>query len=130
MATRLPLDELPLVMARNHGILLTGEKTQEGIQLLASAAATSFPGSIGASLCLMDVAGHRTGSTDAVVASVDASQCDLSEGPCTTAWAVSRTIASADIGREPRWPRLAAAAADLDVHAMVVAPLKSGADGR
>lgn len=50
----------------------------------------------------------------------------IEEKACVTAWARPRTVRSPDLRCDPRWPRLGAAVAGLDVRAVVSAPLMSG----
>src|SRR5919107_635881 len=69
MAQQLPLDELSTVIARIQGLLLTEEKVNSAVRLLAQAAKESVPGTIGAGVSLLDSRGRRTSSgyTDKIV---------------------------------------------------------------
>lgn len=54
---------------------------------------------------------------------LDALQHDLTEGPCFDAAAQQETILVRDLVHDARWPRLRAAAAELDVVSMLCVPL-------
>jgi hypothetical protein len=83
MAHRIPLDELSLVIARIKGLLLTEEKVDRAVQLLAEAIRDTIPRTTGAGVSLLDDQGRRTshGATDAVVEQADTAQYDLGQGP-------------------------------------------------
>jgi hypothetical protein len=93
MSSQLPLDELSLVFARLKGLLLTEEKVDRAVQLLAEAARDAIPGTSGAGVSLLNDQGRRTsqGATDAIVEQADVAQYELGEGPCLTAWASDET---------------------------------------
>lgn len=128
MAQQLPLDELSTVIARIQGLLLTEEKVNSAVRLLAQAAKESVPGTIGAGVSLMDARGRRTSSgyTDGIVAEADATQYERGEGPCLTAWATEKPVLLQDIRVETRWPDWRRAVAGLPVRSVVSAPLIAG----
>jgi hypothetical protein len=88
MAKKLPLDELSGAIGRIRRLLLTGEKVDAAVEVLARAIKDSVPGTIGAGVSMLDPQGRRTSyaATDRVVEQADALQYELGEGPCLTAW--------------------------------------------
>lgn len=125
MVQKLPLDELSATIARIKGLLLTEEKVDRAVQLLAKAIKDAVPGTIGAGVSLLDSGGRRTssGSTDRMVEEADALQYELGEGPCLTAWAAEETVLIEDVRTDPRWPEWSAAVSGLPVRSVVSAPL-------
>ena len=128
MEQRLPLDELSLAIGRIKGLLLTEEKVDRAVQLLARAIKDAIPGTVGAGVSLLDAQGRRTsaGFTDHVVKQADALQYELGLGPCLTAWAAEETVLVDDVRTDPRWPQCSAAVATLPIRSVVSAPLISG----
>jgi GAF domain-containing protein len=125
---QLPLDELSTVIARIQGLLLTEEKANTAVRLLARAAKESVPGTIGAGVSLLDARGRRTSSgyTDGIVSQADAIQYECGEGPCLTAWAAEETVLATDLTSEDRWPEWRNRVAGLPVLSVVSAPLMAG----
>lgn len=125
MDRKLPLDELSLVIARIEGLLLTAEKVDRAVQLLAQAIKDAVPGTVGAGVSLLDSRGRRTsnGATDRVVEEADALQYQLGQGPCLTAWAAEETVIIQDVRTDLRWPQWSAAAASLPIRSVVSTPL-------
>lgn len=128
MAQQLPLDELSTVVARIQELLLTEEKVNTAVRLLAQAAKEAVPGTIGAGVSLMDSLGRRTSSgyTDRIVGEADAAQYECGEGPCLTAWATEQSVLVTDLHGEPRWPQWRRAVATFPVRSVVSAPLIAG----
>jgi GAF domain-containing protein len=128
MAQQLPLDELSTVIARIQGLLLTEEKVNTAVRLLAQAAKESVPGTIGAGVSLLNARGRRisSGYTDRIVAQTDALQYEYGEGPCLTAWATEKPVLLQDIREESRWPDWRRAVQGLPVRSVVSAPLIAG----
>jgi GAF domain-containing protein len=128
MDQRLPLDELSTAIGRIKGLLLTEEKVDRAVQLLARAIKDAIPGTVGAGASLLDARGRRTsaGFTDRVVKQADALQYELGQGPCLTAWAAEETVLVDDVRTDLRWPQWSAAVAALPVSSVVSAPLISG----
>jgi GAF domain-containing protein len=128
MDRKLPLDELSLVIARIEGLLLTAEKVDRAVQLLAQAIKDAVPGTVGAGVSLMDSRGHRTsrGATDRVVEQADTLQYELGQGPCLTAWAAEETVLIDDVRQDPRWPLWSAAVASLPIRSVISTPLIAG----
>lgn len=121
MEQNLPLDELSTVIGRIKGMLLTEEKVDRAVQLLARAIKDAIPGTVGAGVSLLDSRGRRTsaGFTDAVVQRADALQYELGQGPCLTAWAAEETVLVDDVRTDPRWPQWSEAVAALPVRAVL-----------
>ncbi|MBT2519607.1 GAF and ANTAR domain-containing protein [Arthrobacter sp. ISL-28] len=127
MSSQLPLDELSLVFARLKGLLLTEEKVDRAVQLLAEAAKDAIPGTSGAGVSLLNDQGRRTsrGATDAIVEQADVVQYELGEGPCLTAWASDETVVVEDVASDGRWPLWSQAVASLPVRSVVSTPLRT-----
>jgi putative methionine-R-sulfoxide reductase with GAF domain len=128
MPQQLPLDELTLAVSRINGLLLTEEKVDRAVQLLAEGVRDAFPSSSGAGVSLMDEQGHRTstGATDGLVIEADEAQYELGEGPCLTAWATERTVVIHDVLAEDRWPLWSQAVRDLSIRSVISSPLMAG----
>lgn len=128
MSPQLPLDELTTALARIKGLLLTEEKVDRAVQLLAEGIRDAFPGSSGAGVSLLDEQGRRTstGATDEVVLLADQAQYELGQGPCLTAWATERTVVIHDMSVEDRWPLWSQAIRDISIRSVISAPLMSG----
>jgi GAF domain-containing protein len=124
----LPLDELSTAVDRIKGLLLTEEKVDRAVQLLARAIKDAVPGTIGAGVSLMDARGRQTsaGFTDRVVQRADALQYELGQGPCLTAWAAEETVLVDDVRTDPRWPQWSAAVSTLPIRSVVSAALVTG----
>ncbi|MFP5366672.1 MAG: GAF domain-containing protein [Actinomycetes bacterium] len=128
MPQQLPLDELTLALARINGLLLTQEKVDRAVQLLAEGIRDAFPGTSGAGVSLLDEQGRRTstGATDPVVLAADAAQYELAQGPCLTAWSTERTVVVPDVATDDRWPLWSQAVADLAIRSVISTPLMAG----
>ncbi len=124
----LPLtDELAGVFARMSGLLLSEETVETALGVLSSLAQETVPGSSGAGVSMIH--GRRrtsSGSTDARVEEADALQYQLDEGPCLTAAATRQLVRIDDLSTDARWPKWAAAALPLGLHAAMSAPLVAG----
>lgn len=128
MSVELPLaDEITAVFARASRLLLTEETVAHALRLITDAATMAVPGAKGAGLTLMDNSGRRqtAAASDAVVATADALQYELGEGPCISAWASGETVVATDLATEIRWPRWAPAAAALGISSSISSPLLS-----
>jgi hypothetical protein len=66
---QLPLDDLTAAIARIRGLLLTEEKVDRAVSLLAGAIKESMPGTPGTGVPGMDAEGKRTSSasTDLII---------------------------------------------------------------
>lgn len=125
-----PLDDLTAAVARIRGLLLSQEKADRAVSLLAQAIKETMPGAPGTGASLLDPAGGliSSGSTDAVVRQADAAQYELREGPCLMAWAAEEVVIVHDVHTDGRWPRWASAVAGLPVRSVASAPLLAGKD--
>jgi GAF domain-containing protein len=121
----LPLDELTFNLARLRGLLLTQEKVDRAVQLLAEGIRDAFPGSSGVGVTLVDEDGHGTscGATDPVVLKADAAQYESGQGPCLLAWESQRPVVVHDAGADNRWPLWSPAAKDLSIRSVISSPL-------
>jgi GAF domain-containing protein len=128
--SRLPLDSLTMTIARIQGLLLTEEKVDRAVHLLAQAIKDSMPGASGTGVSLLDSGGRRTSSgfTDALVKRADAAQYELGEGPCLTAWATEQVVIINDLHTDERWPAWKSAMATLPIRSVISAPLLAGKD--
>lgn len=128
MVQQLPLDELTGVIARIRGLLLTEQKVDRAVQLLARAIKETLPGTVGSGVSLLDSRGRRvsSGYTDSVVKHADAAQYETGQGPCLTAWAAEETVLVQDIAADGRWPEWSAAISGLPVRSVVSVPLLAG----
>jgi GAF domain-containing protein len=128
MPQQLPLDDLTLAMARINNMLLTEEKVDRAVQLLAEGIRDAFPASSGAGVSLLDETGTRTstGATDPVVLEADSAQYELGQGPCLSAWASERTVVIEDVLTDDRWPLWSRAVRDLSIRSVISSPLMSG----
>ncbi|GGJ22815.1 GAF and ANTAR domain-containing protein [Paenarthrobacter histidinolovorans] len=124
----LPLAELTLTLARVKGLLLTEEKVDRAVQLLAEGIRDAFPESAGAGVSLLDERGRRTsaGATGPLVIQADQAQYELDEGPCLTAWATERTVILYDTGVEDRWPLWTPTAKGLAIASAISVPMTAG----
>ena len=117
-------DELAAVFARMSGLLLSQETVESALGLVSSLAQETVPGSAGAGVSIIDERRRTSsGSTDARVMEADNLQYDLDEGPCLAAAAQRQLIRIDDLRDDGRWPRWAAAAAELGLRAAMSAPM-------
>lgn len=125
MPKQLPFDELTYTLARVKDLLLTQEKVDRAVQLLAEGIRDAFPGSLGAGVSLLDGQGRRTstGATDAAVLQADLAQYTLGQGPCLTAWATGRTVLIHEVAVDGRWPLWSRAVVGLPVRSVISSPL-------
>jgi GAF domain-containing protein len=129
-AVDLPLaTELSAVFARAHGMLLTEERVENALTLLAALAHDTLgPDTVGAGITMLGADGERISraATGELVARADGLQYELGEGPCLTAWAGRTLVRVDDTEGDARWPRWAAAAAGLGLRSVLSAPLVAG----
>ncbi len=125
MPSNLPLNELSLLFARLHRMLLTEETATPAVRRLAEAARETIPGSAGAGVSLIDCHGRRTstGATDQLVTAADDLQYRLGNGPCLDAWSGAAPVRSPDLANEDRWPEWSRAAAGMGIHSVLSVPL-------
>ena len=126
MAQDLPLaDELAAVFARLSGLLLSQETVHSSLQLVATLAHETIPGSVGAGVTLVDELGARksAGATTSQTLRADQLQYDLDEGPCLAAWRDRALVRVGDTGTDSRFPNWGRSARDLGLRASLSAPL-------
>jgi GAF domain-containing protein len=68
------------------------------------------------------------GESDPLIRAADRLQYDLGEGPCIEAATTTRTMLSADLATDPRWPRWGPAAVELGFRSILSAELHTGGD--
>lgn len=94
------------------------------LQLVVALAAVSVPGAAGVSLALARGGVLRTVATsNGALATMDAVQEHLGQGPSLTAVAEGRRVHVPSIGEEERWPELSARATELGVRAILATPV-------
>lgn len=93
---------------------------------VATYAVQAIPGADGAGLTLLE-----NDRADTIVATapfvneIDAIQYGIGQGPCISAATEGRTMLSASLGADPRWPRFGGRIARLGVHSVVSLPLQT-----
>ncbi|UQX89293.1 GAF and ANTAR domain-containing protein [Jatrophihabitans telluris] len=96
---------------------------------VARAAVHAIPGTQGAGVTLLRLGESADrvqclGASDPFVEQVDVIQYELmDEGPCITAAQLGRTVVSAEIGQDGRWPRFGPRVARLGVRGVLSLPL-------
>jgi GAF domain-containing protein len=109
------------------GLLLSQETVDSSLGLVSALALETVPAAAGAGVSIIDERGRRSaGATDRRVERADALQYELDEGPCLAAAAGRQVVRVPDLGADHRWPRWAAAAAQLGLSAAISAPLVAG----
>jgi GAF domain-containing protein len=117
------------VFARAQGLLLTEERVDNALNLLAALVHdTVGPDTLGAGITMLSGDGERISraATGEIVARADGLQYDLGEGPCLTAWAGRTLVRVDDTDADARWPAWAPAAVGLGVRSVLSAPLVAG----
>jgi transcriptional regulator with GAF, ATPase, and Fis domain len=120
--------ELTGVYARMSGLLLAEETVETVLRLLTGLALDMVPAACGAGVSLIGSDGHRitSAATSRVVEEADALQYELGEGPCLAAWTSRSVQRIHDTTTEQRWPRWAGAVHELELRAVLSAPLVAG----
>ena len=91
---------------------------------VATYAVHAIPGAEGAGLTLLEEDRANTiVATAPFVREIDDIQYGIGQGPCITAAADARTVMSASLGADQRWPRFGGRVARLGVHSAVSLPL-------
>jgi len=123
----LPVDRelLDAVLARVAREGASSPSAAEGVELLIRAAADVFAVS-GVGILLADDAQNlrHVASTDPAARSLEQAQERTGEGPCVDAYFEGRTVQTADLRRDARWPELAGAVADDGVRAVLGVPMR------
>ena len=79
---------------------------------------------VGLTLAHEDGPPRWVATTDRAMELLEQIQQDLGEGPCLAAFAEDRVVAVEDLGRAPRWDRIAAVVGQLQVRGMVSVPVR------
>lgn len=110
---------------RSLSTLATGRLHLEDLlTCIATFALAAVPRTEGAGLMLLEDDGPDTVvATAPFVREVDDIQNMTGQGPCISAAAEGRTVRSASLGQDPRWPRFGALVARLGVHSVISLPL-------
>ncbi|MGH3627943.1 MAG: GAF and ANTAR domain-containing protein, partial [Sciscionella sp.] len=88
------------------------------IQRIVGMAAVTVPGADDAGVSLVEGSQITSDApTNEIAAKLDALQVELDQGPCLSALRHEHTVQIDDMKSETRWPRFAARAAELGVHA-------------
>jgi GAF domain-containing protein len=106
------------------GLVLSRETVDSALELVTRLAATASGGTMGAGVTVVDEHGRRSrAATNNAVQRADASQHDLGEGPCLTAWRTGELVRVDDTVKDDRWPRWTEAVQPLGVRSVLSAPL-------
>ena len=128
-----PPDPGPLTQLTSQ--VLESGSTDAQLSLLTRAAVASFDVVDSASITIVRDGEIATlAPTDDVALKLDVIQYELQEGPCyevaTDRSTEKSIIATADVARDPRWPRFGPRAAALGIAAHLAHQLHDGADDR
>jgi GAF domain-containing protein len=116
--------DLSAALHQMAGVVLSRETVQTALQLVATLAATTTAGTMGAGVTLIDEHGKRSqAASSEVVEQADALQYDLDEGPCLTAWRTGEVVRVDDTTTDARWPRWNESVQSLGVRSVISAPL-------
>jgi GAF domain-containing protein len=109
--------ELAMRMAELARKTAAPSTLQEVLLGVTTAAVELIPGADLAGVLLVKKGGEfeSHAETDSLVAKLDRLQHDFAEGPCAEAALEHTIVRSDDLRSEPRWPRYAPAAVDLEV---------------
>jgi GAF domain-containing protein len=117
-------EELTAVLAQMGAVVLSAETIDTTVELVTTLAAETIPATTGAGVTLVDARGKRSvAASDPLVERADALQYQFDSGPCLTAWREQVTVRVDDTDEEARWPLWTAAVAELNLRAMLSAPL-------
>jgi GAF domain-containing protein len=106
------------------GLLLTWDKVEPALQIVAVSAAEAIPASAGAGVSLLQGRRRTTAAaSDEVVREADDLQYALGEGPCLSACADRAVRRTDDVRTDPRWPQWGPLAAEMGMRAALSAPL-------
>ena len=96
-----------------------------GLQRVVDATRTAVGvDGVGLTLAHEDGPPRWVATTDRAMELLEQIQQDLGEGPCLAAFAEDRVVAVEDLGRAPRWDRIAAVVGQLQVRGMVSVPVR------
>jgi GAF domain-containing protein len=118
-------DLLDAILARVTSQGPVSATAAEGVELLIAAATEMF-GVKGVGILLADEgqALRNVASTDAAAEALENAQERTGEGPCVDAYVEGRTIETADLREDRRWPELARDLADDGVRAVLGVPIR------
>jgi GAF domain-containing protein len=123
----LPVDRerLDAILARVAREGAVSASAAEGVGLLILAAADVF-GVTGVGILLADAGQdlRHVASTDPTSQALEEAQERTGEGPCVDAYVEGRTVHTADLRRDERWPELARAVAGDGVRAVLGVPTR------
>ena len=118
------LEESTAVLAPMGAVVLSAETIDTTVELVTTLAAETIPATTGAGVTLVDARGKRSvAASDPLVERADALQYQFDSGPCLTPWRDKVTVRVDDTDGEARWPLWTAAVAELNLRAMLSAPL-------
>ncbi|MBY4127614.1 ANTAR domain-containing protein [Rhodococcus fascians] len=105
--------------------ILTGAHIDVVLQAVCSEVTAMVPGADLVGITVLDESGRPStiASTDPAVHDIDSDQYRTGEGPCLEAVVSGRMVRAQAAEARARWPRFAAAAADLGVDSYLAAPL-------
>lgn len=104
---------------------LEAQETATVLPRMAGLCRQAFPTQSWASLAIGDAATPTHVATDSKEAqAVDGAQMLAGEGPRLTSWREDRTVTSADVWSDPRWPRLTDTTGQSPVTAVVATPMR------
>lgn len=117
--------ELSVLYARVSGLLLTQETVDRALETVTSLARETLLPTAGAGVTIMDSSDQPStiASTGSTVASADAAQYELDDGPCLTACREARVVRVDDIENEPAWPQWTQRVTPLQLRSSLSAPL-------
>jgi PAS domain-containing protein len=114
-----------LVELARHG--LEAEEVATVLPRMAGLCQQVFPTQTWVSLAVGDAAAPAHVATDSREAqALDGAQMVAGEGPRLTAWLQGRTVTSADVWSDARWPRLTDATGQSPVTTVVATPMRVG----
>ena len=122
------IDALDVALSESIGALSRLSAAHLGLEQtlirVAQLAVRAIPGADGAGLTLIEQDRADTVvSTHPFVIEIDDIQYEIGQGPCISAAAEGRTLISASLGNDPRWPKFGSQAARKGVHSVVSLPL-------
>jgi PAS domain S-box-containing protein len=95
------------------------------LRRIAPVITAAVPGATGVSVTIGDpIAPDRLASDSTAAQLFDGLQLRLAEGPCVDAFRTGEVVVTADVGADPRWPRLASAARSQAVRSVLALPIK------
>ncbi len=117
-------DELVASLSGLSGLLTRDLALEQTLERVAALAVQAIPGADGAGLTLLEPDRPQTVvATADFVRQVDDIQYGLDEGPCVSAVAEARAVASGNLGGEPQWRRFGPRVGRLGVHSALSLPL-------